>query len=155
MTEDDEFDVEPYPFDFDKYGRGDVVAADLLREKFPGLDEDQFRLKMLTVRDLMQKYYEDTRGDSWICLPRKDGIHILTHDEHFYHTERRQFYSLRHYAKNYAADLHLDGSKLSTDAMREHRDRRLLNSSWLIQQMRKPKRMEPPDIEEPEDKDTS
>ena len=141
-----------YPFDFNRYHRGDLVPNEVLEKAYPGLEEKHLRLKKMSVASEMERFFEDERADT-VCVQVKEaGILILTHQEQFEYTEKRQRVNLRSWVKMHRKDLGNDPTKLSEE-QREHREKRLRRNSWLLQQQLKAPRVEFPKLDAPEEEE--
>jgi len=138
---------ERYPFDFDAYGRGDIVPIKVFQDAYPKLDADELRFRMRSVKDDFDDFLYRTTGETHVVCVRKEGLVILTIDEQHVYIDEQHLASERKTARYHAKDLGMNDSSLTED-QKQHRRKRILKTSWLMQQQAVAKRMKLPQLED-------
>lgn len=129
--------AERYPLDFDALKRGDYISHQRLQD-ISGLEAgtEDYSLYVLNLSEQIGDALSAKFGGYVTAVRRDYGIAILTPPEQDAHTQRRWQRHGRGLRRALLEDVGNDETQLGSDE-RERRDRRLLVTSWQLQQLMK------------------
>jgi len=137
-----------WPLDFAALERGMTISADEIK-RIVNIDpdaastiadgiarRDALKLKTLGLRDQIERYFRDERGDTVTVSCRRGALVILTAEEQDVDAQSRWVGAVRKLGDSLRRDVGNDVLGLSDDTRKE-REARLLKQSWRLQQFRR------------------
>lgn len=130
--------LERYPLDFEVLRRGDFLSPEDVERATNTLRSvpDYWR-KQLKLRDMIQEWFRDNRGDVVTVTCEQDGLRLLTHEEQSAYASRRGSRAVGQIMVAAVELSAVDVTQLSENTQATHARRNYL-ASFRAQQLMKP-----------------
>lgn len=128
-------EVRPYPFDVLVLNKGDYIAPEKC-EQVAGIRRDalggRYQLKLLGLRQALERQWERDRGEVITTTVEKDGIRICSDDGAVVTNEKRATQHIRGLRRDLVRQNGVDRSKVSSPELKNVHERSLVRLGAFI-----------------------